>query len=439
MNNQELFLHAKDRFPGGGTQLLSKNPALAAPGVWPPYYREAHGCELVDYDGRRFYDFSTCGIGACLLGYAHPEVSEAVMKAVRSGSMTTLNSYEEVELADRLCEIHPWAEQVRFARTGGETAAIAVRIARSTTDKSLVAVCGYHGWSDWYIACNLGSDDESMGKLLPGMNPWGVPRELRGTTLTFNFDDFAGFDRLMAEYGDRLAAIVMEPARHDDPAPGFLEHIRSECTRRGILLIFDEITSGWRFVFGGLHLKYKVVPDMALFAKALGNGHPIGAVIGTRNAMQGAERAFISSTYWTERCGSVAALATLAVMERSNVAEVVNRNGGEFMRRMLKLAEKHGVPLKFHGSFGALIKPEFSGEKGRELGTLMTQLFIDRGFLHAVTGFYPTLAHTQEIMEKFYAAADEVFAEMAGAIAENRVEEALRTSGNTASGFKRLN
>ena len=439
MTNQELFIHAKDRFPGGGTQLLSKNPGLAGPGIWPPYYREAHGCELVDYDGRKFYDFSTCGIGACLLGYAHPEVSEAVLKAVRSGSMTSLNSYEEVELADRLCAIHPWAEQVRFARTGGETAAVAVRIARATTDKSLVAVCGYHGWHDWYIACNLGDSDETRGKLLAGMSPYGVPRELRGTTLSFNADDFDGFDRLISEHGEKLAAIVMEPARHDDPAPGFLEHIREECTKHGIILIFDEITSGWRFVFGGMHLKYKVMPDMALFAKALGNGHPVGAVIGTRAAMNGANRAFISSTYWTERCGSAAALATLAVMERTGVAEMVCRTGEEFMRRMKKIAAKHEVPLIFHGTFGSLIKPDFDAPNGRSIAMLMTQLFIDRGFLHASTGFYPTLAHTPEVMEKFYSAADDVFAELGKAIAENRVEQSLKTSGDAVSGFKRLN
>ena len=183
MNNpksQALYTHAKERIPGG-VQLLSKRPENMAPGQWPPYASAAHGCEVIDLDGNRYLDFSTNGVGASLLGYADPEVSEAVIKVVRDGSMSTLNPPEEVALADRLCQIHPWAEQVRFARTGGETNAVAVRIARATTDRSLVLVSGYHGWHDWYLACNLGDDDSLRGMWLSGISPWGVPRELRGT------------------------------------------------------------------------------------------------------------------------------------------------------------------------------------------------------------------------------------------------------------------
>ena len=299
---QTLYRHAKERIPGG-TQLLSKRPEMLAPDQWPPYYRKASGCEIWDLDNRHYYDFSTNGIGSCLLGFNDPDVTRAVCRRVRSGSMCTLNPPEEVALADRLCAIHPWADQARFARCGGEACAVAVRIARATTDRSVVAICGYSGWQDWYLAANLGDSDALRGHLLPGLSPLGVPRELRGTTVPFTFDNREQFNAILEQYGPRLAAVVMEPCRSQDPAPGFLEFVKAGAHRVGALLIFDEITIGWRLHFGGAHLKFGVSPDLAVFAKALGNGHPMASVIGTRAAMAGAHDSFISSTYWTEGVG----------------------------------------------------------------------------------------------------------------------------------------
>ena len=198
-----------------------------------------------------------------------------------------MNESFSKSLVGRLCEIHPWAEQVRFGRSGGEIAAVAVRIARATTDRSLVAVCGYHGWHDWYLAANLGESDALRGHLLPGLNPLGVPRELRGTTLPFTYNNRGEFQKIIDEHGSRLAAVIMEPCRGHNPEPGFLEFVRDAAHRSGVLLIFDEISIGWRFHFGGAHLKLGVNPDIAIFAKALGNGHPVGAVIGTKEAMSG--------------------------------------------------------------------------------------------------------------------------------------------------------
>ncbi|MCE5251715.1 aminotransferase class III-fold pyridoxal phosphate-dependent enzyme, partial [bacterium] len=292
---RDLYDHAKRVIPGG-TQLLSKRPEMMAPELWPAYYREARGCEVWDLDGRHYWDLSTNGIGSCLLGYRHPAVTRAVQRRIRYGSMSTLNPPEEVGLADLLCGLHPWAGRVRFARTGGESMAVAVRIARATTDRSIIAVCGYSGWHDWYLAANLGEDDSLRGHLLPGLEPLGVPRELRGTTVTFRYNSREEFQNVIDRHGDRLAAVVMEPARYNDPGPGFLEHVRDETHRNGALLVFDEITIGWRLTCGGAHLKFGVVPDIAVFAKALGNGHPVAAIIGTPEAMEGAHSSFISST-----------------------------------------------------------------------------------------------------------------------------------------------
>ena len=168
--------------------------------------------------------------------------------------MCTLNAPEEVELSKLLLEIHPWAEMVRLARTGGEAMAIAVRIARAATKRDTVLFCGYHGWSDWYLAANLSEDSALDGHLLPGLEPSGVPRQLKGTSYPFNYNNLSEFDALIDAHKDEVAAVVMEPVRNFTPDPGFFSRIRSVCTEQGIALVIDEITAGFRLNVGGAHL-----------------------------------------------------------------------------------------------------------------------------------------------------------------------------------------
>ena len=431
---QALYRHAKERLPGG-TQLLSKRPEMMAPDQWPAYFREARGCETWDLDGRHYYDFSTNGIGACLLGFRDPDVTRAVQERVGLGSMCTLNPPEEVELADLLCEIHPWAEQVRFARCGGEACAVATRIARATTDRPVIAICGYHGWQDWYLAANLGESDALRGHLLPGLSPLGVPGELRGTAATFGYNGRAAFQAVLDQHGSRLAAVIMETCRSQDPDPGFLEFVRDGAHRVGALLIFDEITIGWRLNYGGAHLRLGVHPDLAVFAKALGNGHPMAAVIGTRAAMAGAQGSFISSTYWTESVGPVAALATLRKMKTIDVPAHVARIGSRVQALWKECGRRHGLPVHADG-YPCLAHFKFEHEKAEVLRTLYTQWMLDRGFL-AGTGLYPTLAHTDDLVERYGEAVDEVFGRIARALAGADVEGQLQ--GPVAhSGFRRL-
>src|ERR1035438_10074076 len=171
---------ARRRIPGM-TQLLSKRPDMFSLGVWPGYYSRAQGVEVWDLDGNRYIDMSIGGIGANVLGYADPDVDAAVIEAIRRGVSSSLNCPEEIELADLLCELHPWAEMARYTRSGGESMAVAVRIARAHTGRDKLAFCGYHGWHDWYLAANLGSDHALEGHLLPGLAPNGVPKSLAGT------------------------------------------------------------------------------------------------------------------------------------------------------------------------------------------------------------------------------------------------------------------
>jgi glutamate-1-semialdehyde 2,1-aminomutase len=439
---EDLYRHAKQNIPGG-TQLLSKRPELLAPNQWPAYFREARGCEVWDLDGRHYYDMSTNGIGACLLGFRDPDVTQAVKRRINLGSMSSLNPPEEVELADILCDIHPWADQVRFARTGGEIAAVAIRIARATTDRSIVAICGYHGWYDWYLAANLGQDDSLRGHLLPGLEPLGVPRQLRGTALTFHYNNRDEFQNILDDCGDdprsdasSLAAVIMEPCRYHNPEPGFLEFVRDSAHRHGALLIFDEITIGWRMHFGGSHLRLGVDPDMAIFAKTLGNGHPIAAVIGTQEAMDGAHSSFVSSTYWTESLGPAAAVATLNKMREIDIPAHVAHIGSLVTDCWQRYAEWHDLPVVAGDGYPCLAHFRFEHELGETLRTLYTQLMLERGFL-AGTTIYPTLAHTEQIVSLYGEAIDAVFGEIAAALAAGDVESRLK--GPVAhSGFRRL-
>jgi len=432
---QDLYKHAKQIIPGG-VQLLSKRPEQFAPNQWPAYAAKAKGCEIWDLDGKHYYDMTTNGIGACMLGYADPDVTKAVVDRVQNGSMCTLNAPEEVKLADRLLEIHPWAEQARFARTGGETCAVAVRIARAATGRDLVAICGYHGWSDWYLAANLGNDSALDGQLLPGLSPNGVPRGLTGSAVTFVHSNTEAFDKMISEYGDRLACVIMEPFRGKRPEKSYMEHVRDEVHRVGAVLIYDEITIGWRLNFGGSHLSLGVNPDIATFAKALGNGHPIGAVIGTRAVMDAAQTSFISSTYWTEAVGPTAALATIDKMERTNAAEYVCNVGLTVQKDWEEAAARHGVKIHAGGT-PCLMHFGFE-ENNLELKTLYTALMLQEGFL-GNTAIYPTLAHTEEVLALHRVAIDHVF-EKLGKIIPQGKQAILDAIGGPVcqSGFKRL-
>jgi glutamate-1-semialdehyde 2,1-aminomutase len=430
-----LYQKAKTIIPGG-TQLLSKKPEMYAPGQWPAYFREARGAEIWDLDGRHYYDISTSGIGSCLLGYRDPEVTAAVKRRLLLGSMSSLNPADDVALAELLMEIHPWAERVRYARSGGEAMAVAVRIARATTDRSVVAICGYSGWHDWYLAANLGADDALRGHLLPGLQPSGVPRELRGTALTFRYDQAEEFRSIVERNRKDLAAVVMEPCRYHEPIPGFLEDIIDRAHRVGALVVFDEITIGWRLVCGGAHLKFGVAPDIAVFAKALGNGHPMAAIIGTAEAMEGAHVSFISSTYWTEGIGPAAALAAVQKMRRIDLPGYVEKVGRRAVDIWRKYGLKHQLPLVVEEGYPCLAHFRFDHEKEGELRTYYTQLMLMRGFLAGVQ-FYPTLAHTEEILSRFERAVDDVFSEIADAFRKGEVKKRLK--GPPAhTGFARL-
>ena len=431
---QQLYSIARRLIPGG-TQLLSKRPEMFLPGAWPSYYASAKGITVTDLDGNTYRDFSIGGVGSTVLGYADPYVDAAAKAAIDHGSMSTLNAPEEVSLAERLIDLHPWAGMARFSRAGGEAMAIAVRIARASTKRAALAFCGYHGWHDWYLSANLAEDGALDGHLLPGLDPAGVPRGLKGLMHPFRYNNIAELKQIVSAHGPDIAAIVMEPVRDSDPEPGFLEEVREIADDTGAVLIFDEVTAGFRINTGGIHLTLGVDPDIAVFAKALGNGYPISAVIGRSDIMQAAQDTFISSTTWTERIGPAAALAMLDRHVSDNVPEKLVATGRDVKAIWRAAAEATGLDVHVSG-LDPLAHLGFMGEDANALRTLFTQEMLDRGFL-AGSAFYAMAAHTPEDIAAYGDACREVFALITSAKATGSVQGRLR--GPVAhAGFKRL-
>lgn len=432
--SQELYEKAKKLIPTG-TELLSKRPEMFLPDQWPAYYKKAKGCEVWDLDDRHYYDFAQMGVGSCTLGYANENVNRAVISAIENSSMCSLNSYEEVELAEKLISLHPWADRARFTRSGGEACAVAVRIARSATGKSKVAFCGYHGWSDWYISANIGDTTKLDEQLLPGLKPAGVPRELGKTALPFMYNDLDSLEKLVSEYPDDFAAIIMEPRRGEPVADGFLEGVRKIADRIGAVLIFDEVTAGFRLCIGGIHKIYGVDPDMAVFGKALGNGFPIAAIIGKKHVMDGAEKSFISSTFWTERIGFAAGVASLNEMERINAPEILIKYGDKIVDTLEGCAKKHDLRLVV-SHVSPLAHTDWDYDNGLAVQTLYAQIMLEKGYLVS-SAIYSCTAYTDEIIDMFAKDTDEAFGVIKEAIDSNSVEKMLKGPVKQ-SGFARL-
>jgi len=432
--SQNLYKKAKKIIPGG-TQLLSKRPEMILPELWPAYYKKARGCEIWDLDGNRYIDMSYMGIGACILGYADRDVNSAVKKAIDSSSMTTLNCPEEVKLAQVLCGIHRWAGMARFARTGGEAMTIAVRIARAKTGKDMVLFCGYHGWHDWYLSANISDDKALDGHLLPGLSPHGVPRALKDTSIPFNYNNTEEFLSLIKKYKNKIGVVVIESIRNNYPKKGFLETIRQVTRKLGIVLVFDEITAGWRLTAGGAHLLFGVEPDIAVFGKAISNGFPMAAVIGKKGIMEAANNTFISSTYWTDRIGPVSALATINKIRKKDVPQHLEKIGRKVQEGWRSSAVKHNLNIEISGIF-PISHFIFNHKKPLVLKTLFAQLMLERGFL-ATTAFYASYAHKEIHVKKYLEAVDNAFSFIAKAIKEGSPGKYLK-GPVCHSGFRRL-
>jgi len=428
-----LWNKAKRMIPGG-TQLLSKRSEQFLPDQWPSYFKKAKGVDIWDLDNNRYVDMSIMGVGACVLGYADDDVDREVKKAIELGSMSTLNCPEEVELAELLLKLHPWASMVRYARSGGEAMTIAVRIARAYSERDKIAFCGYHGWHDWYLSANLANDKNLDGHLLPGLEPKGVPRSLIGTSFPFNYNKIEELEDVVSKNKD-VGVIVLEPVRHEEPKNDFLKKVRKIANEVGAILVFDEITSGWRMNVGGIHELYGVLPDIAVYGKAISNGFPMAAVIGKGKVMDAAQNTFISSTNWSERIGPVAAIATIKKMLKNNVPSHLCKIGNLISKGWRESASSAELQINVVG-IPPLTTFTFNHKENQALHTLFTQEMLQCGFL-ASKSVYTSYSHTEEHVTKYLENVDGAFRTIRKAIENGNVHAFLK--GPVAhAGFRRL-
>lgn len=388
---EKLWKRALRIIPGGN-DFFTKRPNLFLTQGWPTYYQKAKGCHIWDLDGNKYLDMSIMGIGTNSLGYGNELIDEAVIEAVRSSNMSTFNAPEQVYLAEKLIEMHPWFDMAKFARTGGEINAVAIRVARSYSGKDKVVVCGYHGWHDWYLSTNLGNKDNLNEHLLPGLKVSGVPIDLSGLTLPIKYNNFE--DLKILEQDNNIGVLIMEVMRSEAPIPGYLEKIREICDTKQIVLIFDECTSGFRETFGGLHIKFGIKPDLATFGKALGNGYPITSLLGKKSIMEHANESFISSTFWSDRIGFVAGLKTLEVMEATKSWELISDIGSQMQTVWKEVFPKFPINFKVTG-IPALSTFTVQGEFGLAIKTHITREFLKLNTL-ASNIFYPCTAHSDK-------------------------------------------
>ena len=400
---QKLYLTAK-KIILGGNMLLSKRPEMFLPNLWPSYYSRAKDIYVWDLNKKKYTDM-ICAVGQSILGYSNKKLNSKISKAITMGNMTTLNCPEEVGLTKKLLSLHPWAKMAKYARSGGEANAIAIRIARAATKKDAIAICGYHGWHDWYLSVNLRGKNKLSKHLLKGLDPLGVPKSLKNTVYPFKYGDFHEIEKIVKS--KKVGTIKMEVSRLNLPDVNFLKKIRKLATKNKIVLIFDECTSGFRQNFGGLHMKYKIYPDIAMFGKALGNGYAITSVIGRKAIMKSAESSFISSTFWTERLGFVAGLETLKIMEQIKSWNVIRNYGKYFNQKIENLANKYELKINITG-IESITSFNFLYKKNIAYKTFISQEMLKKKYL-ASNQIFITIYHTKKIINEYINKLDPVF------------------------------
>ena len=415
-NGISLYNFAKTIIPGG-TTLFSKRSELHLPNKWPAYFSKAKKIYVWGINGEKYLDMF-CAVGTSVLGYSNDQVNKSVSKVIKKGNMTTLSCPEEVSLAQKLINHHPWASMAKFTRGGGEANSLAIRIARTNTKKKNVAFCGYHGWHDWYLSANLNSRNNLDQHLMSGLNYDGIPDNLKNTSFPFPFNNYEYLLKLIEK--KKIGIIKMEVMRNFKPQNNFLKKVKNICNKKKIILIFDECTSGYRENMGGIHLKFKVNPDMAIFGKALGSGYAINAVIGKKKIMKKAENTFISSTFWGERIGYTAALSSIREFKRLKAFKKIDINGKNIKKLWFELSKKYEVPIKIMGT-NAIPSFEFVNNHTKNK-TFLTQEMLKNKIL-ATNMIYVTILHTKNNIKKYSKILDKIFY----AISNKKIHKILKS------------
>ena len=407
----------------GGNSMVSKNPNMFVPNKWPTYFTKAKGCYVWDLDKRKYTDISLMGVGTNILGYSNSKIDKKVLQIVKAGNISSLNSYEDVLLAEKILSFNAWADKVLFARTGAEANSISIRLSRIYTGKEKVAFCGYHGCHDLFLYASKKNEKVIRKNMLPYYSSKGIPRKLLNSVINFEYNNISSLEKILLKNKD-IGAIKMEVIRNTAPKGNFLQNVRKLANKFNKILIFDECSTGFRETFGGIYKKYGIEPDMVIYGKALGNGYPISCVVGKKEIMDTKRKTFISSTFWTERIGPAAALETLKIMEREKSWKIISKIGKKVKKNWQKLSLKYKIPLTIQG-IPALTNFYFNDEKNNlKYRSFIIQYLLKKKYLASNT-FYSSIAHTDEILDGYFSILNEAFYELSRSIKKQDLDQKL--------------
>ena len=406
--SMETYARASEIIPGK-TQLASRRASSYASGVSPVYAKSSSGARFIDIDGNTFLDWKNA-YGAIILGHSNPVVNQAVKTQIDQGSLFTINSDLEVELAELLIENIPSAEMVRYTKGGGEACALAARIARGTTGRDKILFSGYHGWHAWYQAANYLADPITGGYPVTGVEPIGVPKSLKGTAIPFAHEDISMVKNLLNQHKNEIAAIFVEPMMSQEPDKEYLVQLKKLAKEHGCILIFDEVSCGWRIAVGGAQEYIGVTPDMTVLAKGISNGYAMGAVVGSVAAMEPANHMFISSSYWSDNIGLIASITTINELINRNSKEKFKQIGESLIKTINNAIDEVGIAAKVEGvyTYPTLQFMIDDQELSQNINTLFIQEMAKRG-IFTPTSLNATLDHTEKDIEITGVAAAESF------------------------------
>jgi glutamate-1-semialdehyde aminotransferase len=383
------------------SQTFSKSALNYPLGASPLFFDKGEGAYVWDYDGNKFIDY-VLGLMPIILGYKDPEVDLAIKNQLNKGIIFSLPTELEVELSELLISLIPSAEMVRFGKNGSDVTSAAIRLARAYTNRNRIAICGYHGWHDWYIGTTVRN--------------LGVPKTVSNLTSKFNFNDTESLESLLKADPNGYAAVIMEPTGAFEPKQSFLQEVKELCVKYGVVLVFDEIVSGFRVNLGGAQKKYAVTPDLSTFGKAMGNGMPISAIVGSRQIMKLMDDIFFSSTFGGEALSLAASIATIKKLEKLNAPSVFKSTGEDIYINVQKLINQTGlnevVNITGVDWWPRFEINSFKGTTNNEISTLLRQELIENGIFIG-GGFNMSLSHDSDVMTETYSAIRRAFESLA--------------------------
>jgi len=395
------------------SQTFSKSKTQYPYGVSPYFIARGEGSHVWDVDGNEYIDFIN-SLAAVTLGYNDPDVTSAVKAQLEDGVIFSLPHPLEMQVAEKIADMVPCADMVRFGKNGSDATAGAIRLARAYTGRDHVAVCGYHGWQDWYIGSTLRNR--------------GVPQAISDLTHPFTYNKIDSLDEIFRQYPDQVAAVILEPMNVTEPAPGFLEELKTLTHKHGALLVFDETITGFRFANGGAQERFGVIPDLAAFGKGLANGYPLSAVAGRGEFMQLMEEIFFSFTFGGETLSLAAALATMSKLQREPVVDTMKSQGAKLIQAVTKRIERHGLgrflSMSGDATWSFLLFKDAEPYTQWQLKTLFLQEVFARGVLTLGT-HNMSYAHSDGDISALLAVYDEVFPVMKDAVDKETLGQQL--------------